>query len=329
MKFNKIKNYIFQSNINFCKHSKYYLAIISALLLSAIIIISIIGMKLGFDFKGGTVIEVVYGIEFDENGDEYIEGTPYDLSLSKNYIDKFLDSENAFEIVSIQTAESEYGNKVIYKLISNDKPSTDKLTQMKNNLYNIFDKYNESGLLQSKYISVFNVDGTKDNVASYSAIAISVGIVLISILAFFRFGISSALTLFISLLINTLLTFASVIICRITVDVAFIASVFTVFILTLISNLMTLDKIRNNLKNKDLQRTDIANLSVKQSLIDQVIIMGFSLISIILLTGFGVLSIRNYGLPVVIGLIFIFLSNLYLIPFLWSKIKFKKLKYNN
>lgn len=329
MKSNKLSNFFKSSNINYVKLSKIYLAVIAALLVSAIIIISIIGMNLGFDFKGGTIIKVVYDVEFDENGNMYENGAPYDENLTKENVDEILNEVGGFEIASIQLADGDFGKVVVYKLLSNDKPTNEQLASIKTKLYEKFSEYNSSSLIQKNYISVYNVNETKSNIAMYASIALSVGIVLLAIGVLIRFGSSAAITSLITSIVNTLLIFAVVIICRITVNVAFIGSVLAIFALTLIANLIYFDKLRENQKNKDLSREEIANLSAKQSIVPNLLIFAVSLICTILLAGFGVVSIREFALPLLVGIFFVILSTTFMVPFLWKEIQFKRKKSGN
>ena len=325
MKSNKLSQKIKDMNPNFVKHAFYYLGVIGAILLTAIILVSVIGFKLGFDFKGGTIIEVVYGVETDENGDAYPGGAPYNESSTKEKLGKVVGGK--FEVSSVQTAKGEFGNTVVLKLTSNKKLTSAQIDELKTKLYEEFDKYSPTGLIQSKYISVSSVNGTKVDVAKYASIALATAIVLLAIGTLIRYGVSSAVSILLTSIINVLLCMGVALICRTTVDVQFVGSVLTVFVLTLISNLIYFDKLRDlkkNAKTGVLGRKEQANLTGKQILIPIGIILGISLICTILLTGFGTLSIRSFGIPVLISTIFVALSTVYLCPMFYNYITLKK-----
>lgn len=324
MKTNKLKEF-FSKDVNFVGQAKYYLATLGAILISAIILICVLGLNLGFDYRGGTVVEVVYGVEFDASGNSYEGGAPYNEKLTQEKIEKVLSNFGGFEEHSVQTSESEFGNKVVYKLVSSKQLSSEDYETLKTNLFTEFDKYDSSALLQSNYISVYGVSqpANSNDIAIYASIALSVSIVVLCLAAIWRFGAWAALSLFITCILNVLACFAVVLICRTTVNTAFVGSVLTVFGFTVVSNLILLDKIRDN-KNKGLSQAEIANLSVKQSFVPNVLVFAVSLICCVLLTGFGVLPIRDFGVPVLIGCIFAFLSAIYLTPFLWTYIRFGK-----
>ncbi len=323
MKSNKLTN-LFKKDINFLAQAKYYFVALAAILISAIIIVSVIGMKLGFDFQGGTIVEIVYGVEFDNEGNPYENGAPYTKDLTKEKIEKVLGNVGGFEIATIQDAESEYGSKVVYKLLSNEKITNEQYDSIKAKLYEEFDQYNASGLLQSKYISVYGVPGSANSAAVYGSIALAVAIVLLAIGVAIRYGFSAMFSVLLTSLANIALAFATVIICRVSVDAQFIGSVLTIFVLTLIANLIYLDKAKENFKNKELSRNDVVNLSVKQTLVTNALILSVSLVAVIFLTGFGVLAIRGYGIPVILGTLYAFFSAIYVLPWLNFEIDFKK-----
>lgn len=325
MKSNNLSKKINECNCNFVKGAKYYLSVIGALIISAVIILSVIGFKLGFDFKGGSIVEVVYGVTFDDAGNQYENGSPYNEQLAKGKIEEVLSTFGEFEVSSIQTAESEYGNKVVYKLLNSKSLTNEDYANLENELYKAFDEYKQNGLIQSNYISAYGVSGTETNVAVYGAIGLSVAIVMLAILALIRYGLSAGLTMLIVSVINSLLMFATVLITRITVNSAFVASVLTVFVVSLIMNMIYFDKVRDNNK-KDLTREEVANNSVKQSLIPNLLTFAVALIALVLVTGLGTLPIREFGAPAMVGTFFAIASATFALPFFYNyiNVEFKK-----
>lgn len=321
MKSNNLANKIGKKNLNFVKNARYYLAVVAALIISAIVLVCVLGFNLGFDFKGGTVVEVVYDIPFDENGS--ISSDRYSEAEAKANIENVLKEFGGFELSSVQVAETEYGNAVVYKLLRGNTLSNEDFQKIENELYKEFSEYDQNGLIQSNYISVYGVQGTQSKTAVYGSIALSVGIVLLTLLALWRFGISAGISIFLTSIINALLTIATVLICRMTIDASFVGVVLGVFAITLIMNLIYFDKVRENAKNKDLSRSEIANKSVKQSAIPNLLIFAVGLICSILLGGLGTLPIRAVGIPMLVGLFYAVLSAIYLAPFFWNYIVIK------
>lgn len=321
MKSNKMIKKISEKNINFVKNARYYLAVIAALIVSAIVIVSVLGFNLGFDFKGGTVVEVVYDVPFDNNGNS--TENQYSENATKENIENVLKEFGGFKTSSVQIAETEYGNAVVYKLLRDSTLSNEDYQNIENELYKEFDQYSQTGLLQSNYISVYGVQGTETDVVVYGSIALSVGIVLLALLALWRFGFSSAISIFLTSIINSLLVIATVLICRITINASFVGAVLGIFAVSLIMNLIFFDRVRENSKNKDLSRLEIANNSVKQSAIANLLIFAVGLIGSILLGGLGTLPLRELAAPLLLGMFYSVLSAIYVAPFFWNYIKIK------
>jgi preprotein translocase subunit SecF len=308
------------SKIDLTKFSKYFLGTLGMILVAGIILISVIGMRLGFDYVGGTMVEVVYGVE--SNGTTYTEAQAKDIIGNAVY-DYNLGSS------TYQTEESSFGDRIVYKFTSNEKLTNQQITDLKKDLYTMFGSYDEENIIHAEYIKVYNVEGTAGSIAMYSSIALAVLIVLLAIGVFIRYGLSHALSILIVSIINILMVFAFVVICRISVDVSFIGAVFATFVLTTIMSLILLDKIRENLKNpnnKGLTRSQHANLAIKECFTILIIVGGISLICMILISGLGVVPIRNFGIPALFGSVLATLSTFFAIPYFCALIKFKKIK---
>ena len=310
------------SKLDFVSLSKYFLGTLGLILLSAIIIISSIGMKLGFDYKGGTIIEVVYGVE--ANGTTYSEQDARDrIETDVNFFDYNL------KISSYATQESTFGDRVVYKLTSPNKLTEDQLSQLKSSLYTGFWSYDEENIIHAQYIRVYNVGGTAGNVPAYAAIALSVSLIVFAIAVLIRYGLSQAISTLIVSVINILILFAFVIICRIPVDSAFIASIFSVFALTIIGSLIFFDKTRENLRKTDLKgftKNKHSNLALRECFNILFLVFAISLIAMILVSGLGVASIRTFGIPLIFGVLIVCLSTYLALPYFWTIITFKKRK---
>lgn len=319
-----LKNIIKNSKIDFVSYSKYFLWTIWLLILSSIVIVSVVGIKLGFDFAGGTVVESVYGV--DANGTVYNEQQANDII--ETAISEFnLEWNQTLEISLYQTEESSFGDKVVYKLVSDKKMNYAELTALKNDVFEMFNSYDDSNIVQSQYIKVYNVEGTANDMISCSAIALGVGIVLLALWVLIRYGLSQALTSIIVCLINIAMIFAFVAICRLRVDATIISAVLATFILTIIGLLIYFNKIKETFKNekyKGSARRDYANATLRESFNQYIIIFGLALICMILILGFGVAPIRSFGLPVLFGVVLSGLSIYFAVPYFYTFINIGK-----
>lgn len=325
MKQNKsLKDVIKSSKLDFVSYSKYFLWTIWLFILSSIVIVSVIGLKLGFDFVGGTVVEVIYGV--DANGTVYNEQQANDII--ETAISGFnIEWKQTLETSLYQTEESSFGDKVVYKLVSNKRMNYAELTALKNDIFEMFNSYDESNIIQSQYVKVFYVDGNSGDIVLYSAITLGVGLVLLALWILIRYGLSQALTSIITCLVNIAMIFTFVAICRLRIDTTIIASIFTTFILTILGLIIYFDKIKETLKNdkyKGSSRKDYANATLKEFFVEYIIIFGLALICMILVSGFGVAPIRSFGLPALFGVILTGLSIYFAVPYFYTFINIGK-----
>ncbi len=319
MKSNKcsFKNMINNSKINFVSLSKYFLATLGLLLGVAIVIISVIGMKLGFDFSGGTVVEIVYDVE-TENVEKYSEE-----AVVEKLKEVLAQSDKNLKIYSYQSEESSFGPKLTFKVVGDEKISSTEAEVLKTDLFTSLE-YSEDNIIQKEYVKTYNVEATAINTAVYASIALSVAIVLLFLGVFARYGLSQALTILITSISSVLIAFAFVIICRIYVDTSFIASVLSVFVINTIATLIYFDRLREIQKDvsyKDYSRSECANLALKECFVTELLVFVVALVSMALVSGLGILQIRNFGLPTLFGTAITFLSVYFSASYFFTIIK--------
>lgn len=320
MKKNKISvsQMIKTSKIDFVSLSKYFLITIGMILIAGIILISTIGFKLGFEYGGGTVVEVVYGVEVSE--------TIYTEEQVKDIIDVAI-VDYGLTTSSIQREESSFGDRMVYKMTSKNALSTEQAQRLSDDLYTMLGSYDEADIIQAQYVKVYNVEGIAGDRVTYSAIALAVAVALVFLGVLIRYGLTQAISASLVLILNVLTVIAFVAIARIPLNTAFLAAVFTTFLLTLIGILIVLDKIRSNEKNKEYKKfgkTEHINLALKEVFMILVALLVFSLIAMILISGLGIASIRSFGLPALFGSILSTLSIFLGLPFFYAKIKFRR-----
>ena len=148
--------------------------------------------------------------------------------------------------------------------------------------------------------------------------AVVVACVLMLIYITFRFkdprmGISTVLTL----MHDALLTVAVFAFLRIPLNYAFIAVLLTIIGYSINATIVIFDRIR---ENKSLQRLDnasLVDLSSSQTLRRSILTTGTTLLMVLSLYIFGVQSIRDFALPIMIGLIFGTYSSVFLAGSFW------------
>lgn len=307
---------------NFVKYSIYYISVIAAILVAGAILVSVIGFKAGFDYAGGTVSEVVVASDLDvkENYNDTLE-----------IIERVMD-EKTVEIASVQIEETAWGNALAVKTL-NGKLSNAEVATLQENIKDAlftefgYDSTDSEYNIQKRYVSVYSVEETASQISTNASIAIAVAMTVLLLGVFFRYGLSSMFTILISSIVNMLLVMGFVLCTRITVNIPFVASIITVFVLTVISQLVYFDKVRENYKSetfKGASREQLANVSVIQSFKVVALILLIALVGIVLVTGLGITPVREFGLPTIFGVVISALSTIYVAPTLYTYINFGK-----
>lgn len=274
--------------INFTKHWKKYGLISGALILAGVIGL-IVGnaktgsiLNYGLDFVGGTSVEVYFNetppgnAEIEELAGDILGSTPQVVQV---------DGENAVIIKTdvMVTQESEDSS----------------IVRLKNKLYESYGVSEDK--IQVESISA-SVSGEMKSDAIW-AVVISAICMLIYIWIRFKnlaFGASSV----IALLHDVLVVFMVYSVFRITVDNSFIACMLTILGYSINATIVIFDRIRENRglhTEKDIE--EIVNLSISETLSRSINTSLTTLISVVMIVILGVDSIREFAIPLMVGII--------------------------
>ncbi len=274
--------------INFTKHWKKYILLSGALILAGIIGLFVGNAKTGsilnygLDFVGGTSVEVYFNetpptnAEIEKLAGEILGSTPQVVQV---------DGENAVIIKTDIMVEQESADSPIVKL--------------KEKLYSDYGVTEDKILVESISASV---SGEMKSDAIW-AVAISAICMLIYIWIRFKnfaFGASSV----IALLHDVLVVFMVYSVFRITVDNSFIACMLTILGYSINATIVVFDRIRENRglhTEKDVE--EIVNLSISETLSRSVNTSITTLISVVTIVILGVDSIREFAIPLMVGII--------------------------
>ncbi len=296
---------------NTLKYYKFWFAVSALILLFGIISLSLYGLKLGIDFKGGTVSQV----QFDRN---------YDINKVRGAL-----SQTGINNYQLQTAGE---NSLIIKTENLDKDKHDLM------LKNI---QNQAGSLKEiRLDSVGPVIGRELKTdAIYQLILVSLGIVLYIGYAFrkvsrpitaWRFGWAAVIALFHDLLfvlgIFSLLGHFK----GVEVDSLFVTAMLTVLGFSVHDTIVVFDRIRENLKVYAGQSIEyIVNHSIAQTIVRSLntsLTVLFVLLALIL---FGGETIHYFVLALFIGVAVGTYSSIFIaspVLVLWQNWKMRKLK---
>ncbi|WP_414049868.1 protein translocase subunit SecDF [Macrococcus animalis] len=289
--------------INFVKLAKPLLGASLASIIIGGIIIAVLGLNLGIDFKSGSRVDV--------KGSEPLQTE----TLKKDLESINLPTDNIIiNEASSKTAVLQYKDP-----LSKDEIKTLKaeLSKKYNNEPNVNTVSSEIGKELAKN-------------AMLSVILASIGII---IYVTFRFEWRMGLTSVLSLLHDAFLIIAFFSIFRIEVDVTFIAAILTIIGYSINDTIVTFDRVRENLHKMKVitsptQIDDIVNSSIRQTLTRSINTVLTVLIVVIALLLLGASSIFNFSLALLVGLISGVFSSIFIAVPLWGILKKRQLKAN-
>ncbi len=298
----KVINFIGKKNICFCLSAVVILVGIGTMVYN--------GMKgdaLAYsqDFKGGTSI----GVTFNEK---------YDASRLEKEVNPVI--AEAIGSNDIQVSPVQDSNEVIFK--------TPELSlEQRTNLYNTLE---ENFGVDQKAITNESISATVSNEMKSSAVkAVVIATVFMLLYIWFRFkDIRFASSSVIALLHDVFVVLACYAVFRWSVGNTFIACMLTIVGYSINATIVIFDRIRENLKtmSKNDELVDIVNLSVSQTLSRSINTSLTTLVMVIVLYILGVTSIREFALPLIVGIITGAYSSVCLASSLWYVLttKFKK-----
>jgi len=239
------------------------------------------GMNLGIDFTGGTLMTYNMGEEFD--------------TAVVN------EALNACGIADAQIAKTGEDNTQVQIRIS-DVENTDELrTQLEAKLAETY-----AGI---EYVDITRVGAVVGGELINNAIkSLTLAAVLMLLYIAVRFDLYSGLAAVIGLIHDIAIMLSFVVILRgfIRVETTFIAALLTIVGYSINNTIIIFDRIRENSHKagvRQLPRNEIVNLSVTESMPRTLNTTITTLLTIVTLYVLGVDSIKQFALPLIIGII--------------------------
>ncbi len=278
---------------NIVEKRKIFFSISLVVIIAGIIaMVAFGGLNADIDFTGGTTVYVDMGADATEND-----------------VRDALKDVKDIKISSVQTAED---NQFIIRL--NDVSTTvrDDITAA------LKESYENS--------SVLSVDNVSPTVGSElwgnAAMALIIAIVLMLIYISFRFELLSGLAAIIALAHDMLVMVAVYAIFRINVNTSFIAAMLTILGYSINATIVVFDRIRENSKLMTKETfKEVANKSIWQTLARSINTSVTTLVMVVVLYIFGVPSIKEFALPLMIGIIAGTYSSVFIAGPMWSLIR--------
>ena len=302
-------------------------------IISALIIVGGIAVMIGYKVKTGNAL--AYSLEF-------LGGTSTTATLNEDMSLEEIDEKITPGIEKItgdgnvQVTKVEGSNEIIVKTRTLNEDERVQLKEMFTGEYSV-----DEGTITSETISATVSGEMRRN----SIISVSIAVVCMLIYIWFRFsdyrfGLSSVL----ALLHDVLVVLAFYAIARVSVSSTFIACMLTIVGYSINATIVIFDRIRENKKeaadklriassrrrnkkdasnSEDITLKDIVNTSITQTLSRSVFTSLTTFAMVLMLFILGVTSIREFALPLMIGIACGCYSSICLAGFFWFTMRSK------
>ncbi|MBQ1375354.1 MAG: protein translocase subunit SecF [Clostridia bacterium] len=184
----------------------------------------------------------------------------------------------------------------------------------------------EFGLTIADRYSVDNVSPSVGSDMSRAAlISIVVAVALMLVYITIRFSFKSGLSAIICLVHDVLVVLTFYVLFAIPINTSFIAAILTIVGYSINATIVLFDRVREN--KKAMSRDDFANVvnvSIWQTMNRSILTSLTTFVMVLLICIMGVDSIRNFALPIVIGIICGTYSSVFLSGNFWYMLENKK-----
>lgn len=264
------------------------------------------GFNLDIDFTGGTTMTI------DMQGKDF----------NVDDIEKLIEETVGFPASSVQKAE---GSIIIS--ISTPKDINDNAALATDDRAKLFDAIKDKYELTDEALTDYDsIDATIGKELSKSAIMSCIfALLLMLVYISFRFEFWSGIAAVLSLAHNVLILMAVYAIFQLNINTTFIAAILTIVGYSINDTIVTFDRIREiTRKIKKLPFADIVNKGVNETVVRSINTSITTLLTIVVLYFVGVASIKEFALPIIIGILVGTYSSIFVASPIWSMLKGEK-----
>lgn len=243
---------------------------------------------------------------------EFSGGTSTDVTFNEDYSIAEIDAnikpviQDVIGEAEIQAQKVAGGNEVIFKTRVLTLDERQELTDALNEHVGIAEYTSEAGNTELS-INFETISSTISNeMRSDALVAVIVAVVCMLIYIWFRFSdIRFATSAVVALCHDVLVVLACYALVRISVGNTFIACMLTIVGYSINATIVIFDRIRENLRNRTKKDTleDITNKSITQTLTRSIYTSFTTFVTIAALYVLGVPSIKEFALPLMVGIV--------------------------
>lgn len=279
-------------------NTKYFVSVSVSLIIIGFIFVIINGLNLGIDFTGGTLMTVNMSGAYQVND-----------------ITNVLNNYGLKDAAVAESGEGQVKDKAVIRM--KDFSTTDKETEIRAKiLKDIQVKYPKAQLESIEKVGATAGREMIQN-AFYSVV---MACILMLIYIWFRFELLFGVAAVIALVHDVSFMIAAVSILKIPVNSSFIAAVLTIIGYSINDTIVVFDRIRENNKKfnrKQKSRSDIVDISITETMTRSINTVLTVVITTTAIYVLGVESIKEFALPLLVGLISGCYSSIFIASPIW------------
>lgn len=316
-----MKNCKLLSSLNsmpIAKNWKYWIIAPIVILVVAIVLVAALGSQIGYtnainigiDFEGGTLVTVTIGQDAIDNYD-------YHVGRITEAIEK-----HGVVVSYVQLQEAQNVNETSisfrYKNVSNNDDEIAALNE------EIREELNNSLYAEIKDNVTYESIGATAarDLLSKSGIALAIALALILVYIIIRFTPASGLAAVLALVHDVVIMFCLTIICRVQINQSFVAAIITIVAYSINNTIIIFDRCRENVKplkgQKNIPYAEIGDQSVRENMRRSLFTTFTTLVTVALLAIFGSDTIREFCVPIILGLVAGLYSSVLLATPMWA-----------
>lgn len=285
--------------LNVIKSKWICIGISLVIILAGVVSFFIQGFNLDIDFTGGTTITV------------NMEGKSFDIADAEKLISDTL----GFKASNVQKADGD----LLINISADGKALS---PEQRESLFTaIKTKYT---LSEANEPSFDSIDPTIGKELRQSAIlSCVIALILMLVYITFRFDLSSGIAAVLSLAHNVFVLLSIYTIFQLNINTTFIAAILTIVGYSINDTIVTFDRIREiGRKVRKTPFSVIANKGVNETVTRSIFTSVTTLLTIVVLYVIGVTSIKEFALPIIVGIIVGTYSSIFIASPIW--VMFKK-----
>lgn len=278
---------------------------LTALVPAALIVIGVVvsaamgGLNLGIDFTGGTMM--TFEMKQDFNLDDV----------------KAQFEQQGIEDAVYATSGSGAEAQAIVRMRDLDDP------EMENELRASIEDALQLIYPEAKFLNIERVGAVAGRELVQNAIvSVAIACVLMLCYIWFRFKhLQFGVTAVVALVVDVAVMIAVVGLVRWQINSSFIAAVLTIVGYAINDTIVIFDRIRENRRKynkRDMNNKQLADLSVSETLTRTIFTTITTLLTIVTLYVLGVESIKEFALPIIIGILAGIFNSIFVSPSLWG-----------